>query len=744
MQQILAVDGMFCGGCSATIERVLANTEGVKSASVSFVCDAAVVELDIARTNVSVIANVVRRLGYGVRPLGDGSASADRSASTQRGDLLRRHQYRLVVAIALGMWVMFASLAGYLNEVPSQAGRWWLALAAGVLALPVLTYSASTFYRLAWRSLRARAPGMELLISTAVVAAVLVSVVNLCLGSSIVYFDAAVMLITFQLIARLTDFKIRRDAGDTIRSMMALAPEQARFVPSTVAASDTSPRMVAVRDLAVGDVVECRAGERVPVDGTIMSGHGSADCSLLTGESTPREVAPEQAIEAGVVVLDTVLRIRVDAGRGKRQIDALSVEVRRLITGKSALARLTDRIAGWLLPVILISAVAALLFALATGAGLQVAIARALAVMVVTCPCALSLAVPLVVARAAAAANRQQAVLRDPGALESADRIDTVLLDKTGTLTTGSPQVVAMHPCSGQSMAALLATASLPACRSNHPVSKAICAVAQNQQPIVSTDGLSQEVAGRGISFYLAGGAVLRIGSAAWFDELQLSRPALAASANTRTWVARDESVLGAIDLADTLRPQAPAVVAHLQRRGYRLMIASGDRQSSVDAIATTLGIAGRGQMRPQDKLELIRELQAQGKHVAFVGDGLNDGPALAAADLGIAVASATDLARAASAVGIIRGGDIAQVQSVLTLSRRAARLIKQNLVFALAYNGLLLPAAVLGYIHPVGAAIAMGLSSISVSLNVLRLPLASRSNIENSNHTIGAPAVIP
>lgn len=708
-----AIDGMFCGGCAATVERALTRVSGVEAASVSFVSDAALIRHDRGVSQV-VLASVITRLGYGVRPLADGD---DEEASAARNAFFRDHQIRLAVAVCFGMWTMLASLAGYLGQIPTPELAWAVALVSGALALPVLTYSGAAFYRLGWRSVRVGAPGMEALITLAVTAAVAVSVVNLLRGSAHVYFDAAVMLITFQLIARLTDFSVRRSAGDSVRRLLALAPERARRL--TAGGSES----VHPRDLAIGDWIEARPGERLSADGTVESGTSRLDISLITGEAMPRPAEPGDAVLAGTLVLDGVLCVEVTAPGGKREIDMLATEVRRLITGKSALARLADRVARWLLPVMLAAAGLALALALFTGAGWQAGISRALAVIIVTCPCALSLAVPLALTAAASAGARQGVVLRDPSALESAARIDTIIFDKTGTLTEGRPAVTAVHCAPGVTPGDVLATAARVEQGSMHPVAWAIrayAAPAAEDETLKALDAF-RELAGRGVEAIDNDGRIWRVGSAGWFLELGLTPVKASVDASvSRVEVAAGQSVLGAIDLADPVRPEAPAIIDRLKRRGHRIVLASGDGAKPVAAVAQALGIEGRHRLRPADKLDLIRGFQTQGRRVAFVGDGLNDGPALAAADMGIAVGSASDLARSAAAIGLLKDG-LAPVEAALALTRKAGRVLRQNLAWALAYNALILPAAIAGYVHPLFAAVAMAASSISVSLNATR-----------------------
>lgn len=711
-QSGFGVDGMFCGGCAATVERALTRVQGVESASVSFVSDAALVRHD-DRVDRDTLAEVIRRLGYGVRSLAE---DGQPEASDSRDAFLRWHRIRLAVAICFGMWTMLASMAIYIGQIPTQEMAWVVALVSGGLAAPVILFSGSAFYKLGWRSVRVGAPGMETLITVAVVAAVAVSIINLMRGVAHVYFDAAVMLITFQLIARLTDFSVRRSAGDAVRRLLQLAPEQARRIAQDRAET------VHPRALEPSDVIEIRPGERISADGTIATGIAKLDSSLITGESMPKSVKPGSDVSAGELVLDGVLTVSVEAPGGKRRIDALATEVRRLIVGKGTLARLADQVARWLLPVIVVSAIFALTLALATGADWQTGISRALAVMIVTCPCALSLAVPLVVTAAASAGARRGVILRDPGALEKASRLNIIMLDKTGTVTAGRPEVVAVDCAPGISRDDVLKWAARAERGSLHPLARAICRTVENNE-IESTLTDVREIAGYGMEARTSDGSLLRVGSASWLRDCGITPHASRrehASAVSSVEVALDDRALGSVALADPLRAESAHVIKRLKKRGYTVILASGDGEAPVQAIAETLGIEAYAQLKPGDKLDLIRQAQAKGDRVAFVGDGLNDGPALAAADLGIAVGDANDLARSAAAVGLLETG-MKPVETALLLTHRAGRVLRQNLVWALAYNGLIIPAAILGYVHPLLAAVAMAASSMSVSLNAMR-----------------------
>jgi len=726
-ESAFAVEGMFCGGCAATVERSLRRLPGVSDVSVSFLTDAAFVRHDPERAPVAVLVRRLADLGYPVRPVGE------RDARTAQDAFLRSHRIRLAVAVGFGMWVMMATIARYATELPDARYAWWLGVASGVFSIPVLAYSGAPFMRLGWRGLRMGVPGMESLILLATLAALGASLGTLASGGSAVWFEVPVMLIVFQLVARLGDVGARRRAADAVRAVLDRSPERAWRVDGSAVSS------VAVLELASGQTVESRAGERLPVDGTVLSGTALLDRALMSGESLPVPVGPGDAVLAGTTNLDGVLRIRVDAARGQRTLDRLAATVGRALNARSDLMRFVDRIAGRLVPSILVAALVAFGVALAGGATLAEATVRALATLVVSCPCALSLAVPMVVAAGAASAARAGIVLRDPAVFERAHRIDTVLLDKTGTLTRGQLEVARVAARDGHDGDAVLALAVRVQGGSNHPLAQAIrrhavqrrgaatanVGEAGGGEKVVASDPLDglRERAGAGVEGVLPDGRAVLAGSARWLEEHGVATASLAPvePGCSRVLVALDGTAIGAIELFDTVREDAVALLQALRARGLQPVIASGDTPGAVEGLAAPLGLEWHAALRPDDKHALIERLQGEGRCVAFVGDGLNDAPALAVADLGIATGDASDLARSAAALSVLHGG-LANVDLALRLSADAARALRRNLAFALLYNAVLIPAAVLGYVHPLLAVLAMAVSTVSIGLSVLPL----------------------
>ncbi len=708
-RDVLAVDGMFCAACAAGVEAVLARQHGVVRAAVNFAADAAVVEWRPQQTTLPRLLAAVRALGYRARAVGENDASAP-SASAAR-DL----GIRLAVAVFFGMWTMLPTFGLYLQVADSPGTVVLLSWSALLLSLPVVLYSGWPFYRMAVNTVRLGVPGMDAMVSFGVLGSMALSGVALARGSDHVYVEVAVALIALQLLARLVDHRVRHRAADAVRRLMELAPAVVRQLTT-----DGLEQEVALKELSAGSRIRVRPGERLAIDGVVHRGMAQLDRSLLTGESAAVPVESGSAVHAGELVLDGTLDVNVVHGAGRRRVDELARQVRQLLAAKPAWQRMAELAARRFLWIAAALAAFAALSALYADASAWLAAERALAVFVISCPCALALAAPLAGLRAARAAAGHGMVLRDLNAVTTAARPTLLFLDKTGTLTEGRPVVAAIHSRFGVAADALLAAAACAEQGAEHPLGRAIVAAAGKAYPVC---GQTHVVPGGGVEWRDAGQCI-RVGSAAWIGVDAADRPASLPSADdgaSRVWVERDGQLLGAIDMRDRLRPDAAQAVADLQRAGLRVVLLSGDAAEPVRAVAQALGIAAHAQQSPEDKVRRIEQARAQGEVVAFAGDGLNDAPALAAADLGIAVGQATDAARAAAAVTLTDGG-VEQLPALLALTRRARRVVRGNLVWALAYNLMAVPAAIAGYVHPAVAATAMALSSLTVVLNSARL----------------------
>lgn len=723
-ESVFVVEDMFCGGCAATVERAVRRLPGVVDVSVSFLSDTATVQHHVDVVGDSSIRTVIAQLGYTTR------AIDDPAHTSQSSKFEKQMRMRLGVALGFGLWVMMASMIRLFIGLPTETMAWWFAVFSGIVSLPVLLYSAAPFLKLGWLGLRARVPGMDSLIFVATVAATLGSLVTLANGGSDVWFDVPVMLVTFQLIARLADFGAHRTATNAVRELLDLSPVKARRVIDL-----STSELVPLSVLVVGDNIQSHAGERICMDGVVIAGSASVDAGLLNGESMPELRQPGDEIHAGMLNLNGTLTLRVTSTLGNRRMDILASSVGSFLNKKTNLMSIADSVAFWLVPLLLLLALVVSMVLLALGSSVSDTLERALAVLVVSCPCALSLAVPLVVSVTAARAAREGILLRDASVLDKARRVDTLLLDKTGTLTVGKPTVQSVHAAAGFSKNDVIERAALAGKGSQHPLMLAIrqAAALLSDQSCEQADAINQaldttftEHPGKGVCCKLASGVEIRAGSRQWLSASVPSMVELSSSETdalshaSEVCVVFNGQYVGAVFLADELRKDACRLISQLKRRGADIKLVSGDRPESVRIVADTLGIDWEAQASPEDKAALVERLTEQGRVVGFVGDGLNDGPALAASSLGIATGKASDLAKNAAAMAVLDGG-LDRILVALQITSKASQVLRSNILLALAYNALMLPAALFGYVHPVMAVLAMALSTLSVTLNSLR-----------------------
>jgi heavy metal translocating P-type ATPase len=702
---------MRCGSCAIAVEALLKKQPGVSDAAVNFAADVALICWDKEKPRFASLQQAVARLGYRLH------GSVDPERSKFQAESMRKYlQRRLAVAVVFGMWSMMPALLIYLAPlgVVEPEVLWPLALASGLFAVPVVLYSGSHFYRVGWRTLIAGAPGLDSLIFLAVFAACTISAWQLVSGSHHVYFDAAVMLITFQLIARLLDTRVRRRASEIIRRYLQDLPEQV-----TVKTPDGSYETRPVNNVETGERIILQAGERLALDGQVINGHGQADLSMLTGEHLPQALGRGAELLAGCELVEGELELAVTAGIGQRRLDRLSLSISALLSRKITLQRLTDRIARILLPVIMIAAALAVVLALVQGVPAPEAAARGLAVMIISCPCALSLAIPLVITMGHAHMVNRGIILRDPAALESAAEVGVIVFDKTGTLTTGEPSVDSIVPVGQWSASTLLQLARDILAASSHPVARGLMA---NAAPplVTASDGTRESIAGAGTR-WVNGGETALAGRADWLITQGIEVPP-SDDTGMSVHMACNGHYAGKIGFQETLRPEAAPTIQQLTRQGYTIYLLSGDTRKACLALAERLGISDKQVLSgysPEQKHSFIENLEKQANAV-FVGDGLNDGLALAGARLGIAVGNAASATGAAAAVYLTE--NIAKVPATLQLAQRARKLMHQNLFWAVGYNALVIPLAIIGWIQPVIAAIAMSISSLCVLLNSLRM----------------------
>jgi Cu+-exporting ATPase len=716
---ILDVRGMWCTSCANAVERVLKRQRGVLDATVSFASESALLQWNPETTTLTEVLSHAARLGYECVPEG---AAHDRRAhfAKVKHDL----SMRLIVALFFSMWVMVAQWTLYVAPDGSLSSnlQYRLALFAGLSAAPIVAYCAQPFFRAAWRTLRARAPGMDLLVALGAGASWLLSAWRLVEGQSTVYFDSAAMIVTFLLAGRLLEATVRSKSSDAVRSLLELPPDMACVVDAAGAETALLAKRVA-RD----SVIRIRPGERVPLDGIITRGVSSLDRSLLTGETEFKSARPGDAVEAGALNGDGELLVTVRGVWGERRVDLIARSVRQMLARKTASQALAERFTRYLVPAICALAVLTFVWAAFSGADMAAAIERAVSVLVITCPCALGMAVPLALTAGVGGAARVGVLFRDVEAIEKASHISLFYLDKTGTLTEGSPQLVDVRLAPGVGRPELIEAAAIVERGSEHPLAKAIRSLVppSRRASVEARAGSSRAVPGAGVEWHGADGAGMLAGSSRFLAERGVRVPPVTTD-HTAVHVASGGQWYGALLFSDTPRPGACGALAQLRASGADVAMLTGDQMGVALRIAEAVGIddyAIYASHSPEAKAQRILSAQAAGAKVGFVGDGLNDAPALAAADLGIAVGGATASSMAAASIVLADGG-IEQLNAALSVARRTARAMHQNLAAAAVYNILAIPLAISGFVSPAMAAALMIASSLSVTLNSARLAM--------------------
>ncbi len=667
----LPVSGMTCAACARTIERALARTPGVERARVNFATATATVEYDPKSARPGDFVGAIENLGYGVpeivRPGAEDQA-------------LRR---RLWVALAFAVPVAVLGM---------MEGPAWPQL---VLSLPVIFYAGALFYAAAWKALLHRSANMNTLIALGTGAAFLYSVVETLRGGGKVYFEAAAVIIALILLGRVLEAHARGKASEAIRRLMDLQPPVAHVLRGGVEIE------LPVEQVQAGDVVAVRPGERLPVDGQVLDGESAVDESLLTGESLPVDKRPGAAVFAGTINRSGAFRFRAaQVGRGT-VLQRMIGMVKRAQAWRAPVARLADVVSGYFTLGVLAAALAAFAIWL-FFAPFATAMVNAVAVLIIACPCALGLATPVAILAGTGRGAERGILIQSGEALEMAHRVDTVLLDKTGTVTRGIPRVTAIQAAEGWSEEEVLRLAASAERDSEHPLAKAIVAAAAERAIALEKAEGFEATAGVGVRAR-AGGRTVEVG-----------RPGAT--------VTVDGVRAGSIEIADTIKPEAAAAVARLRAIGLDVWMITGDRRETAEAIAREAGIEHvLAEVLPDQKVAAVKKLQAEGKRVAMAGDGINDAPALAQADLGIAMASGADVAMEAGGI-ILMHNRLDGVAEAIELSRRTMRIIRQNLFWSFAYNALGIPIAALGLLSPMVASAAMALSSVTVVTNSLRL----------------------
>lgn len=740
----LGVSGMTCTSCSSRVQRKLNKVDGV-TANVNFATETAAIEYNPATANPESLIEVVRGAGYDAFTMGDDSSNtegpeddadpATAARAQESRDLLRR----TLISAALSTPVMLVSM------LPSlQFNNWqW---AAAILATIVYIFGGAPFHKATWVNLRHGSFTMDTLISMGTTAAYFWSLYAMFFGTAgqpgmkmhmelmsnhaqmdHIYLESVGMVITFLLLGRWFEVKAKGQSSEALRTLLGMGAKDATLLV------DGAEKRVPITQLQVGDVFVVRPGEKIATDGVVEAGASAVDESMLTGESMPVEVKAGDHVTGAT--LNSAGRLEVRAT--KVGADTTLAQMAKLVTdaqaSKAPVQRLVDKIAQVFVPVVIIIAALTLLAHLIFGDGVAPAFIAAVAVLIIACPCAMGLATPTAILVGTGRGAQLGLLIKGPEVLESTKKVDTIVMDKTGTVTEGKMTVARVHLAQqmGGSTAEgrLLLLAAAVEAGSEHPIAKAIVSAAQDLPQAGRIEPASDfhSVAGQGVEGTVDGHRVRvgRIeGEQAARGELAATFQAAEAEGATPVAVYVDDTLAGIIDVRDTVKPTSAAAVAKLRELGLTPHLLTGDNEGAARAVAKAVGIANAdvtAGVLPSGKVAVIRHLQEEGKTVAMVGDGVNDAAALAQADLGLAMGAGTDVAIEASDITLMNS-DLRSAADAIRLSRRTLRIIKGNLFWAFAYNVLLIPVAALGLLNPLFAGIAMAFSSVFVVSNSLRL----------------------
>jgi P-type Cu+ transporter len=707
----LNITGMSCASCAGRVEKALIATPGVTSASVNLASERAHVTTQ-HDLGIAPLVTAIRNAGYEATP-GDAPALAGDAAGKIGDGLTLIIGTILTLPLVLPMVLAFFGLHWH----PSGALQF-------LLALPVQIWLGARFHRGAWKALRARTGNMDLLVSIGTNAAFGLSLYQwLALGQGHLYFEAAAAVILLVRVGKWLEARARHQTTAAIRALQALRPESA-----LVLRNDREVE-IPVRHLVPGDRLMIRPGTRIPADGIVDAGHSAVDESMLTGESLPVDKSPGSRVTGGTINGEGLLTAHVTAVGNESVLAGIIRLVEEAQGAKAPIQQLADKVSARFVPAVMLIALATLLLTGLVGGDWQAAVINAVTVLVISCPCALGLATPAAIMAGTGVGARHGILIKDAEALERAAAVDTVAFDKTGTLTRGQPVLAAHHAVASDTP--LLPLAAALQRGSEHPLARAtVAAVADGTIPAASE---VRAVPGKGIV-----GRVddkrLHLGSMRYMHELgadltPLAAPALKAAEQgcSLAWLAEEGAdgsvkVLGLLAFGDELRPESAAAIAALQQRGISPALVTGDHRAAARTVADRIGIRHvEAEVLPADKAQVVQRLRTQGRIVAMVGDGVNDAPALAAADVGMAMGSGTDVAMHAAAITLMRG-DPRLVAAAIDLSRRTVGKIRQNLFWAFVYNVVGIPLAAFGLISPVIAGAAMAASSVSVLANALLL----------------------
>lgn len=732
----IPVQGMHCAACVANIEKSVKNLDGIVTVSVNLASERATVEYLPSQISIRDIKNAISNAGFTPMDIPDEAHDSDIEWKAREIEY-RKARTRFIISAVLAVLIMIGSMHGHfplLDEI-SEGTMFYILF---VLALPVFFWAGLQFHRGFLSGLRRRTADMNTLISVGTSTAFFYSFAVTFFPDSFfesgqsldVYYDTAAMIITLILLGKLLEARAKRKTSDSIRKLMGLRAKTARII------HDGNEIDISVEDVEPGDIVLVRPGETIPVDGIIKEGYTTIDESMISGESIPVEKGSGDTVIGATV--NRTGSFKFEATRvGK---DTMLAQIVRLVQeaqgSKAPIQRTADKAAGIFVPVVILIAVSAfLIWFLATSESFDFSLLIMVAVLIIACPCALGLATPTAIMVGTGKGAELGILIKSGESLETAHRIDTVVLDKTGTLTMGKPTVTEVFAFNGFDRRKVLEIAASAERSSEHPLGEAIVNEATNKGLALKDPTEFEALPGNGIrtriddEFVLMGNPQLMQREGVSTEDVSSEIELFSSEGNTPVLVAIDGKIAGIVSIADVLKEDSAELVKELQSIGIEVIMLSGDNQNTARAIARTAGIDKvLAEVLPNEKTEVIKQLQSEGKTVAMVGDGINDAPALSQADVGIAIGSGTDVAMEASDITLI-GSDLAGVGRAIKLSKQTIRTIRQNLFWAFFYNSMGIPIAA-GILYPVWdilldpiyAATAMALSSVSVVSNSLRL----------------------
>ncbi|MGC9505153.1 heavy metal translocating P-type ATPase [Baaleninema sp.] len=735
----LSLQGMSCAACANAIEKSIANVPGVKHCNVNFATHQATVRYQDDTTDIDTIQKAVSDAGYSAKPIDDsdkGDAERDAREAEQR-DLQNKVIFGSIVSIILVVGSLPMMTGLNIPWIPAWLHHPLLQL---MLSLPVMIWCGRSFFIGAWKAFKRHAADMNTLVALGTGAAYLYSLWTTFFPeffrqqgiSPDVYYEPAAVLITLILLGRLLENRARGKTSEAIRKLMGLQAKTARVI------RDGEESDVPIEDVQVGHRILVRPGEKIPVDGEILEGSSTIDESMVTGEPIPVQKQKGDEVIGSTINKSGSFQFRA-ARVGKDTVLSQIVQLVREAQGsKAPIQKIADRVTGWFVPVVIAIAIVTFVAWFNITGNLTLSTVTMVSVLIIACPCALGLATPTSIMVGTGLGAERGVLIKGADSLEIAHKINAIVLDKTGTLTEGKPSVTDYVTVSGiDNELELLHLAASVERYSEHPLAEAIVDYAKSQEvqtPLLDAEEFEAKE-GMGVEA-IVDGKRIQIGTTRWMSELNIDVSALQdkqetweSQAKTTAWIAVDGKLEGLLGIADTLKPSSADVVKTLHRMGLEVAMLTGDNRQTAEAIAAQVGIDRIfAEVRPDQKSDRVAELQSEGKTVAMVGDGINDAPALAQADVGIAIGTGTDVAMSASDITLI-SGDLEGIVTAIQLSRATMRNIRQNLFFAYIYNSLGIPIAAgvlypfLGWLlNPAIAGAAMAFSSVSVVTNALRL----------------------